>query len=112
MAKKRESYKKSDKWEVQQRVNKAYEMICHGFRRQDFLLYATETWGVSERTVDTYMQRAYAKLKNDLDIDKSDLIATLIAQAQVIQREAKDSKNYAVAVGCINTIAKISRITQ
>lgn len=102
---------KPDKMEINERCNKLYEMICHGFRRQDCILYAADAWGVSERTTDKYLKVAREKLKKDLDIDKSELIATLIAQTQVIQREAKDSKNYCVAVGCINTIAKIARIT-
>ena len=90
---------KPDKIEINERHNKVYEMLCNGFRRQDVILYAADTWGVSERTTDKYIKVAYAKLKKDLDIDKSDLIATLIAQTQVIQNEARDSKNYNVALG-------------
>ena len=51
--------KRADQNEVIRRVNEIYKLRVRGKKRSDILQYAAENgWRLSERTIDTYIQRA------------------------------------------------------
>ena len=49
---------KSTQAEVEYRVNRFVRIVSNGGRRSDCIRFAAENWGVSERTVDTYLKKA------------------------------------------------------
>ena len=52
--------KGSSKAETLIRVQRFSRIIANGGRRSDCVRYASENWGVSERTADNYLEQARA----------------------------------------------------
>ena len=104
------SASKSTQAEVEYRVNRFVRIISNGGRRSDCVRFAADNWGVSERTVDNYLKRAREKMKEDFDIDRPQMIADLLGQLSTIQMEARRSGQLHVALGAINTAAKLTSL--
>ena len=92
------------------RVQKFARIIAKGGRRSDCLRYAAENWGVSVRTVDNYLKKARQQLKADWDIERPQMVADLLAQCSTIQMEARRAGQYHIALGAINTAAKLASL--
>ncbi len=94
------------------RINRVARLLASGGRRSDAIQMCTEKWGVAERTVDEYLKHARAKLKADFEIDRPQMLAELLSQLSTIQMEARRTGNWSVALGAINTAAKLVQLTQ
>ncbi len=101
---------KSTQAEVEYRVNRFVRIVSNGGRRSDCIRFAAENWGVSERTVDTYLKKAREKMKEDFDIDRPQMIADLLGQLSTIQMEARRAGQLHVALGAINTAARLTSL--
>ena len=102
------SASESSKIEIDIRVQKLSRIIARGGRRSDCLRYARENWGVSEGTVDNYLKKAREDIKKDWDMERPQMIADLLAQLSTLQMEARSSGQFNIALGCINTAAKLA----
>ena len=98
----------SSKIEIDLRVQKLSRIIASGGRRSDCLRYARENWGVSEATVDNYLKKAREDIKKDWDIERPQMIADLLAQCSTLQMEARRAGQFHIALGAINTAAKLA----
>ena len=98
----------SSKIEIDLRVQKLSRIITRGGRRSDCLRYARENWGVSEATVDNYLKKARDDIKKDWDIERPQMIADLLAQCSTLQMEARNAGQFHIALGAINTAAKLA----
>jgi hypothetical protein len=68
---------------------------------------------VSIGTADRYIAGARDVLKSDWDIDRRTFTAELLSQLASLQKECRKNGNQAhVALGCINTMAKIAHILE
>ena len=85
-------------------------IIANGGRRSDCVRYASENWGVGERSVAKYLQIAREELKKDWDMERPQMIADLLAQCSTLQMEARRSGQYHIALGAINTAAKLAHL--
>ena len=103
--------KKSTKVEKDFRVNRVARMLAQGAVRSEILQYAAEKWGVSERTGDTYMECARALLRDDFDIDRRTFTAELLSQLASLQKDSRRAGQLNIALGCINSAAKIAQLT-
>ena len=105
--------RKSTKAEVDYRVNRVARLLSNGAVRSEVAQYAAAEWGVSLRQADEYIARAREILKADWDIDRRTFTAELLSQLASLQKEARKNGNQAhVALGCINTMAKIAHILE
>tara|TARA_R100001015_G_scaffold6568_1_gene2562 strand:- start:758 stop:1078 length:321 start_codon:yes stop_codon:yes gene_type:complete len=102
--------KKGTQAETVVRSQKFARIIANGGRRSDCVRYAAENWGVGERTVDKYLNIARAELKKDWDMERPQMIADLLAQCSTLQMEARRSGQYHIALGAINTAAKLAHL--
>ena len=98
----------SSKIEIDLRVQKLSRIIATGGRRSDCLRYARENWGVSEATVDNYLKKAREDIKKDWEIERPQMIADLLAQCSTLQMEARRAGQFHIALGAINTAAKLA----
>ena len=98
----------SSKIEIDLRVQKLSRIIATGGRRSDCLRYARENWGVSEATVDNYLKKAREDIKKDWDIERPQMITDLLAQCSTLQMEARRAGQFHIALGAINTAAKLA----
>ena len=102
--------KKGTQAETIVRSQKFARIIANGGRRSDCVRYASENWGVGERSVDKYLEIAREELKKDWDMERPQIIADLLAQCSTLQMEARRSGQYHIALGAINTAAKLAHL--
>ena len=102
--------KKGTQAETIVRSQKFARIIANGGRRSDCVRYASENWGVGERSVDKYLEIAREELKKDWDMERPQMIADLLAQCSTLQMEARRSGQYHIALGAINTAAKLAHL--
>ena len=96
--------------EVEQRVNRVARLVANGGRRSDVLQMCAERWGLKDRQADLYLDRARKKLKADYDMDRPQMLADLLAQLSTIQMEARRTGNLNIALGAVNTAAKLTQL--
>ena len=102
--------KKGTQAETVVRTQRFARIIANGGRRSDCVRYASENWGVGERSVDKYLEIARDELKKDWDMERPQMIADLLAQCSTLQMEARRSGQYHIALGAINTAAKLAHL--
>ena len=103
--------RKSTAAEKEYRVNRVARLLSNGAVRSEVLEYASREWGVARATTDGYIAKAREILKADWDIDRRTFTAELMSQLASLQKECRKNGNQAhVALGCINTMAKIAHI--
>jgi len=98
------------KQETLERAERFARIIASGGRRSDCIRYARENWGVGERSCDKYLAMARDKLKADWDIERPQMVADLLSQCSTLQMEARRAGQYHIALGAINTAAKLAQL--
>jgi len=96
--------------ETDQRIKKLAQIIASGGRRADCLQYASTKWGVTDRTADNYLAAARDQLRADWDLERPQMIADLLSQCSTLQLEARKAKQYHIALGAINTAARLAKL--
>ena len=102
--------KKGTQAETVVRAQRFARIIANGGRRSDCVRYASENWGVGDRSVDKYLEIARAELKKDWEMERPQMIADLLAQCSTLQMEARRSGQFHIALGAINTAAKLAHL--
>ena len=102
--------KKGTQAETIVRAQRFARIIANGGRRSECVRYASENWGVGDRSVDKYLEIARAELKKDWDMERPQMIADLLAQCSTLQMEARRSGQFHIALGAINTAAKLAHL--
>ena len=102
--------KKGTQAETIVRAQRLARIIANGGRRSDCVRYASENWGVGERSVAKYLQIARRELKKDWDMERPQMIAELLAQCSTLQMEARRAGQFNIALGAINTAAKLAHL--
>ena len=103
---------KSTKAEMEHRVNRVVRLLSNGATRSEITQYAAAEWGCKQRAVDEYIKRATEIMKKDWDIDRRTFTAELMSQLASLQKECRKGNQPHVALGCINTMAKIAHILE
>jgi len=98
------------KAETELRAQRFARIIASGGRRSDCIRYASENWGVGSRSCDKYLQLAREQLKADWDIERPQMVADLLSQCSTLQMEARRAGQYHIALGAINTAAKLAQL--
>ena len=101
---------RTSKSEHEFRVNKVAKLLSVGTTRSDIIHFGSSEWGVSQRTVENYIQTAREILKQDFDIDRRQFTAEVLAQYASLQKEARKGGQLSVALGCINSMAKVAQV--
>lgn len=102
--------KGSTKAETQYRASRLARIIASGGKRSDCVRYAAETWGVSERSVDKYINIAREQIREDWAHDTTQMLADLLSQTSTLHMEARKAGQLHIALGCINTMAKLAKL--
>jgi hypothetical protein len=92
------------------RINRLFNLIRNGGTRTDCIRFAAQTWNLSESTTDKLLVEVRKQLKRDFEIDREQFAAELMQQASSIQMEARRTNNLNVALGAINTLARLAQL--
>jgi hypothetical protein len=102
--------RRGTKQETIDRANRFARIIANGGRRSDCIRFASENWGVSARTCDQYLKIARDLLKADWDLERPQMVADLLSQCSTLQMEARRAGQYNIALGAINTAARLAQL--
>ena len=102
--------KKGTSAQIEERVNKVFQLQVRGHLRQEILQYASENWGVSARTADHYIQKSKQLSRENWDIERQDLLANLLDKYQRVYRQAVENNQLSTALGCLNAMGKAAQI--
>jgi len=102
--------KGTTKAETNERAARFARIIATGGRRSDCIRYAREKWGVSDDTCDKYLAMARDQLKADWDLERPQMIADLLSQCSTLQLEARKAGQLHIALGAINTAARLAQL--
>jgi hypothetical protein len=103
--------RKATNAEAEYRRNRVARLLSNGATRSEIRQYSASEWGLSERQSARYIAEATEILKADWDIDRRTFTAELLSQLASLQKEARKNGNQAhVALGCINSMARIAQI--
>ena len=103
--------KKATQSEKDYRTFKIAAFLARGVTRSEIIKYTAAEWGVKLRQTEQYIADARIVLKKDFDIDRRQFTADILSQLSTLQKEARNSNQLNVALGCINSMAKIAQIT-
>ena len=103
--------KKANQNEKEFRTLRIAALISKGATRAELMRYTANEWGVKQRQSDQYIQDARMALKKDFDIDRRQFTSEVLSQLSSLQKEARNNNQLHVALGCINSMAKIAQIT-
>ena len=107
---KKEKNKRCTAAEKAFRIQRFSRMIANGATRSDLAQYAAQEWGVKIRQVDEYVSEARLFLQEDYNLDRQAFAAVLLSQLNIIHKKSMEQNNLSVALGAINTAAKIAKI--
>ncbi len=100
--------KRADAAEVARRVDEVLRLLLDGAAHHDVVTYASEKgWGVNDRQVRTYIQRADALLVERLDKKRKPVIARGVAQRQALFARAINAADYRTALAVLADLAKL-----
>ena len=103
--------KKATQSEKDYRTFKIAAFLARGVTRSEIIKYTAAEWGVKLRQTEQYIADARIILKKDFDIDRRQFTADILSQLSTLQKAARNSNQLNVALGCINSMAKIAQIT-
>ena len=101
---------KSTKVEIQIRVNAVCKLLQSGKTRTVITQYCAERWGVGQRATDDYISKARKEIMADFDVDRKQFTADILAQYASLQELAREGKQFSVALGCINSMARVGQV--
>lgn len=96
--------------EKQYRINRLFNLIRNGGTRTDCLRFAAQQWDLSESTTDKLMVEVRAQLKKDFELDRQQFAAELMQQVSSIAMEARRTNQLNVALGSVNTLARLAQL--
>ncbi len=102
--------KKIGKAAMDTRINRIARLLSNGGTRSDCLQYAAREWGIGTRSTDTLIARARQILRDDWEIDRRTFTAELLSQLASLQKDSRKTGQGHIALGCINSAAKIAQI--
>lgn len=98
---------KASNADIKRRVNTIYRMLAKGETRAEILRYASETWGVTERTAEEYLSRATSIFNEQASKDHERQYGLAMTRLTIVFGEALDASDYQGAIAAQREINKI-----
>lgn len=100
---------KSTQQEIDGRINTVYKLLLEGNSRTQILQYASETWEISQRQVETYIARARDHQRLDAELERPEWLHESLCALKDIQRKATNKSQYSTALKAIELQARLLR---
>ena len=104
--------KKSDKAEIDRRINAVVKLLSSAKTNSYILRFCTEEWGVQKRKAETYIQRAREIIKADYSVERSDFLGTSLALLDEIIEASIRCKQHNNAVGALKLQAQLTTLLE
>ena len=104
--------KKSTQNEKEWRIMRIAALKARNVPNSECIAYMQREWGISKVTGYRYIKWANEVTTKDWDIDRRQFTADLMAQLATLAQDARKGNQPHVALGAINTMAKIAKVVQ
>ena len=102
--------KRSTKKEVEWRVRKVAALKARNTMRSEIVAYGVREWGVKPRAIAKYRSAANEVMATDWDVDRRQFTADVLSQLSTLAQDARRNNQPHIALGCINTMAKVAQL--
>jgi hypothetical protein len=92
------------------RVRELERILATGGNTAACYEHARQHWGLGDRQVRRLIVLARESIRQDWEIERPQMIAEMLSQLSSLQVEAREKGQLAIALGCINTAAKLCRL--
>jgi hypothetical protein len=92
------------------RVAEVAGWLVVGLNSTDVVQRAQAEWGISERTAQRLLASARQELVAGWHVERTEMLALLLARLDSVFREAMEAKNHGAALGCLNAQAKLAKV--
>ena len=99
--------KRATKLEKQLRIAQFVRMISHGHVNSELVAYAATEWGVKDTMAREYIREAREVIIADVDQDRRDVVAEMLATSKTVIKEALAKGEYNNALGAMNLITRL-----
>src|SRR5262245_27985607 len=95
----RDAMPKSTKAQLDQRIREVMQLILHGAETADIVQFASEKgWGITERQVYHYIEKAYALIAPVLARDREQVLARHLMQRRALFARCMKINDYKTAL--------------
>ena len=99
---------KSTNATINARVHEVAQLLSQGAARWRVLRYAAEQgWGLSDRTLDNYIQRATKLIAAQYEQEREQFVAVQLASLDDLADRATQDRQYSAAVGARCAILRV-----
>ena len=102
--------RKANKATVHYRVSQIYQELKLLKSNTDIKRKFSVEWGVTERNVENYINKANEYIRKDNDIDRHDMLLKLLHCYEHVFTESLKTKQHSNALGALNGISRLTRI--
>lgn len=102
--------KKSDKHEIDRRVNEVVKLISNAKTSSYVCEHARIEWGVSKSQAHRYLERAREIIRQDYSVERSDFLASRLALLDKIADASIKSGQHSNAVGALRLQAQLTQL--
>jgi hypothetical protein len=100
--------KKADIHTTNTRVNRLCSMLVRGWTTREIIQYAAKEWGLGDRQVYILLKRARARLVEDANVDRQEMLAAKIQTLDLVIRKATDAEQYNNVIGAIRLLCELT----
>ena len=104
--------RKSTNAEKEWRIMRVAALKARNVPNSEVVAYAAREWGLSKRQAYKYIEWANEVCQKDWDIDRRQFTADLMAQLTTLAQDARKGNQPHVALGAINTMARLAKVIQ
>lgn len=99
---------KADSAVVSQRITQLLDLILHGAKWPSIVQFAADSdWGIHERQLRTYLQRAYVLLEEQHEEDRQRLLRIHVARRELLWAKALEQNDLANARATLKDLAEL-----
>lgn len=102
--------KSANNAEVEARVAEVCRLMVRGLSRVEIIQKASDDWQVSERTTDTYIARARAYLKEQIDRDRDANFAMAVHRYEDLFKRTMKLQDYKTALSVQKELSAIQNL--
>jgi hypothetical protein len=92
------------------RVGEVADWLIEGRSRREILQATAEQWNLSERQTERLLQAARQQIIDAWQLERPEMIATLLSRADEVYRKAMAAGAYNAAVGAIAQQARLAKL--
>lgn len=92
------------------RAAEVADWLIEGRSRREILMLTAEQWNLSERQTDRLLQAARQRIIDAWQVERPEMIATLLSRSDDVYRRAMAAGAYNAAVGAIAQQARLAKL--